>query len=228
MKDLVRWSKVKKEQLCRVEDPFFSTSIIREYLKSMRYVQKIHGVSDLLRECGLYDPLNLDSIQIDRVLSRVASGEWMLIRNEAFKPIDLEGNWYAKMCSNRFDTDRLLNTISTTMGPGKWKIVDIRVNKFASSAAFVANFLASRGDEGRIFLSSGKDFANTTRTVTQRWVPLGNEERDFTSSSAIHRYGEEHKITQIYVEADDAWDISGSSWHWRPVVADEEYEFKGK
>ncbi|QXH36248.1 hypothetical protein [Pseudomonas muyukensis] len=228
MEDLVRWSKVKKEQLCRVEDPFFSTSIIREYLKSMGYAQKIYGVSDLLGECGLYGSIDLDGVQVDRVLSRVASGEWMLIRNEAFKPIDLEKCWYAKMCNNSFDSDWLLNTLSATMGSGKWKIVDIRVNKLSSGAAFVANFLVSRGDEGRVFLSSGKDFANTTRTVTQRWVPLGSEERDFASSSAVHRYGKEHKITQIYVEADDAWDISGFSWHWRPVVADEEYELKDK
>jgi len=104
----------------------------------------------------------------------------------------------------------------------------MRVNKLASSAAFVANFLTSRGDEGRVFLSSGKDFANTTRTVTQEWVPLDEDEQDFSPSSAIHRYGMERKVTQIYVEADDAWDVSGASWHWRPIIANEEYELKDK
>ncbi len=31
---------------------------------------------------------------------------------------------------------------------------------------------------------------------------------------------------QYYVEAEDHWDISGASWHWRPVLANEIYEFK--
>lgn len=226
MENLVCWSRVRKEQLCKVEDPFFSESIIRNYLKSMGYVREIYGVSDLLKECGLYGSIDLDDIQLNRAVGRVASGEWMLIRDEPFKPIDLEACWFAKMCNRHFDSNWLINTVSATRGPGKWKIADIRVNKFASSAAFVANFLASRGDEGRVFLSSGKDFANTTRTVTQTWVPLDIEDREFASSSAIHRYGAQHETTQIYVEADDAWDVSGSSWHWQPVIANEEYEFK--
>ncbi|MCY1459378.1 hypothetical protein D9M71_768460 [compost metagenome] len=96
----------------------------------------------------------------------------------------------------------------------------------ASGTAFIANFLASRGDEGRVFLSAGKDYANTTRTVTQEWVPLESEERDFAPSSAIHKYGVVRKTTQIYVEADDHWDVTGASWHWRPVIANEVYEFK--
>jgi hypothetical protein len=28
------------------------------------------------------------------------------------------------------------------------------------------------------------------------------------------------------VQADDAWAITGESWHWRPVVPDEEYEYR--
>ncbi|MCM8911333.1 hypothetical protein LJD21_04000 [Pseudomonas inefficax] len=156
MEKLTRWTNVRTDDLCRVEDPFFSTGIIRDY------------------------------------------------------------------------GDFLINTVSAMSGPGKWKITSIRVNKPASSAAFVANFLTSRGDEGRVFLSSGKDFANTTRTVTQEWVPLDEEEQYFSPSSAIHRYGMERKVTQVYVEADDAWDVSGTSWHWRPIIANEEYELKDK
>lgn len=49
-----------------------------------------------------------------------------------------------------------------------------------------------------------------TRTVTQEWVPLDEEEQDFSPSSVIHRYGMERKVTQIYAEADDAWDVSGA------------------
>lgn len=228
METLTRWTSVKKEELCKVEDPFFSVSIVRDNLRSRSYVQELSGITDLLRECGLYCSISLTGDQIESALRPVESGEWMLIKDEPFKPIDINKCWYAKLCSSRGDGEWLINIPSTAYGPGKWKIEDVRVNKAASSAAFFANFLTSRGDEGRVFLSSGKDFANTTRTVTQKWVPLGNEERDFASSSAIHRYGTERKVTQIYVEADDAWDVSGTSWHWRPVIANEEYEFKDK
>lgn len=228
MEKLTRWTNVRPDDLCRVEDPFFSTGIIRDYLQSRGYVKEIFGVTELLRGCGLYGSVRLASDQIDRALRPVASGEWMLIKDRPFKPINLEGNWYARTCSKRGDDDFLINTVSAMSGPGKWKIRSMGVNKFASSAAFVANFLTSRGDEGRVFLSSGKDFANTTRTVRQEWVPLDEEEQDFSPSSAIHRYGMERKVTQIYVEADDAWDVSGASWHWRPIIANEEYELKDK
>ena len=229
LEKLARWTAVKKEDLRKVEDPFFAVSIIRDNLISRGYVREIYGVTELLKECGLYySSVSLVGDQIDRALRPVASGEWMLIKDEPFKPINIEENWYARICSRQNDGDHLINTVSEMSGPGKWKITSMHVNKFASSAAFVANFLVSRGDEGRVFLSSGKDFANTTRTVTQEWVPLNDEERNFALSSVIHRYGMERKITQIYVEADDAWDVSGSSWHWRPVIANEEYELKQK
>lgn len=229
MEKPTRWTDVRKEELCKVEDPFFAVSIIRDNLKSRGYVREVCGVTELLKECGLYySSVSLVSDQIDKALTPVASGEWMLIKDEPFKPISIEENWYARICSRKNDVDFLINTVSDVSGPGKWKITSMRVNKIASSVAFVANFLVSRGDEGRAFLSSGKDFANTTRMVTQEWVPLGTEDRNVASSSANYRYGMERKVTQIYVEADDAWDVSGASWHWRPVIANEEYELKQK
>ncbi|MBK4988952.1 hypothetical protein [Pseudomonas sp. S36] len=227
MEKLTRWTAVSKEDLRKVEDPFFAVSIIRDNLNSRGCVREIYGVTELLKECGLYySSVSLVGDQIDRALGPVASGEWMLIKDEPFKPINIEENWYARICSRQNDGDHLINTVSGMSGPGKWKITSMQVAKFASSAAFFANFLVSRGDEGRVFLSSGKDFANTTRTVTQEWVPLNAEERNVALSSIIHRYGMERKTTQVYVEADDAWDVSGSSWHWRPVIANEEYELK--
>jgi len=45
-------------------------------------------------------------------------------------------------------------------------------------------------------------------------------------ASAVNQYGTEPKTQQHYVKADDHWDISGASWHWRPVLANEVYEFK--
>jgi len=226
MDKLTRWTNVTKDELCKVEDPFFSVSIVRSILMSRGYVSEIKGIDDLLRACGVYGSVRLTSNAIDRVLRPVASGEWMLIKNEPFKPIDIEKCWCARVRSQCVDDTYLLNTASAISGPGKWRTVAVQINKFSSGAAFFANFLTSRGDEGRVFLSSGKDFANTTRTVSQKWVPLDTEDRGFAKASVIHRYGLEREVTQIYVEADDAWDVSGSSWHWRPVVANDEYEFK--
>lgn len=229
MEKIASWTDVRKEDLYKVEDPFFAVSLIRDNLKSRGNVREVRGVTELLKECGLYySSVSLMNDQIDRALRPVASGAWMLIKDEPFKPINTEENRYARICSRQNAGDFLINTVSEVSGPGKRKITSIRVNERASSAAFVANFLVSRGDEGRAFLSSGKDYANTTRTVIQEWVPLDTEERNFAFSSAIHRFGMERKVTQIYVEADDAWDVSGASWHWWPVVANEEYEFKHK
>lgn len=157
METLTRWTAVKKEDLRKVEDPFFAVSIIRDNLKSRGYAREIDGVTELLKECGLYySSVGLVGDQLDRALRPVASGEWMLIKNEPFKPINTEENWYARNCSRRNDSDYLINTVSKVSGPGKWKITSMRVNKIASSAAFFANFLVSRGDEGRVFYRQGR------------------------------------------------------------------------
>jgi hypothetical protein len=160
------------------------------------------------------------------VLRPVERGEWLLLKDKPFRPIDPERYSGSRFCKSKVELQQFAASSVCGEGAGKWKIVNIELNKVASGAAFLANFLTSRGDEGRVFLSSGKDFANTTRTVTQRWVPLSEGEREFSRSSAVHQYGTERKTQQHYVEADDHWDISGASWHWRPVLANEVYEFK--
>ena len=48
-----------------------------------------------------------------------------------------------------------------------------------TGVALAANFVTSRGDEGRFFASDGKDHANTRRVLSQRWVPLSENERSF-------------------------------------------------
>lgn len=75
--------------------------------------------------------------------------------------------------------------------------MDVRRRKIASGAAFFGNFLASLSDEGRVFLSDGKDYANTTRVVTQKWVPLGDEELYIAASSAIYKCGEVKETVQF-------------------------------
>jgi len=46
------------------------------------------------------------------------------------------------------------------------------------------------------------------------------------ASSAVHRYGEERRITKTFQEGDDAWAVGGKSWHWTPVTADQIFEKK--
>lgn len=62
--------------------------------------------------------------------------------------------------------------------------------------------------------------------MTQKWIPLGDEELYIAASSAIYKYGEVKETVQIYVQGDYAWEVSGNVWYWRPVIADEVYELK--
>lgn len=79
MEKLTRWTNVRTDDLCRVEDPFFSVGIIRGNLQSRSYVQEISGVTELLRECGLYGSLSLTSDQILR------SGFRLIIKSGIFR-----------------------------------------------------------------------------------------------------------------------------------------------
>ncbi len=58
-----------------------------------------------------------------------------------------------------------------------------------TGVALAANFVTSRGDEGRFFASDGKDHANTRRVLSQRWVPLGENERSFARLSVSGGFG---------------------------------------
>ncbi|MFK3773875.1 hypothetical protein [Pseudomonas sp. NPDC089406] len=221
------------------ETPFFALSHVERALVNPFWLP---GLIDLIRDCGFYTNQCLEPMPKKIILSRVEKEDWLLACADPFvpfKPANYDfwsGAWYRGYESSNESVGRQVErvalkvepAVSATSGPGKWKITSIRVNRLASSAAFVANFLVSRGEEGRAFLSSKKDYANTTRTVTQAWVPLGKNELNFAPSSANHKYGQERIVTQIFVEADDAWDVSGSSWHWRPVIKNEEYEFNDK
>lgn len=89
------------------------------------------------------------------------------------------------------------------------------------------NRLTSMGDTGRAFFSEGKDLMHTKRDKIQEWRTLpADTYEDVINNSAIHRYGEQRTITQTFLEGDDAWSVSGASWHWMPVVADDVNEKK--
>lgn len=118
-----------------------------------------------------------------------------------------------------------------TYGPGYWKTKDNDYHGLKNLGVLAINRATSMGDEGRVFLSDGKDLANTTREKIQVWTTLPHNitvdnKKIIEGRSVIRRYGEERKTYQKYMESDDAWTVSGSSWQWLPGISDEDYEFK--
>ncbi|WP_241199766.1 type VI secretion system Vgr family protein [Erwinia billingiae] len=110
-------------------------------------------------------------------------------------------------------------------GPGHWVTIDHDYHGLKNTAIMAINRLTSMGDEGRVFGSEGKDYINTKRDKIQEWQPLPSDAADETDQkSAVHRYGEQRKVTQTFLEGDDAWAITGQSWHWQPTTADDVYE----
>lgn len=110
-------------------------------------------------------------------------------------------------------------------GPGHWVTVDHDYYGLKNTAIMAINRLTSMGDEGRVFGSEGKDYMNMKRDKIQEWQPLPSDATDETEQqSAVHRYGEQRKVTQTFLEGDDAWAVTGQSWYWQPTTADDVYE----
>lgn len=214
---------VWKEEISRIEDPFFAQFVVRDLLQ--RNTQ-LCGLSEFLGDCSLPVGRALLGDEIERASKLVGEGRWFLVREEVRYPIDVACYPSLKWAQSKTDCQLHESRYAEAAGPGKWSTFSIDADRLWSSVAFAANFLSSRGDEGRLFASEGKDYANTRRVVSQRWVPLKASECDFARLSTVHRYGTVRRTTQYFVEASDDWAISGQSWHWRPVVANEVYEFR--
>ncbi len=113
-------------------------------------------------------------------------------------------------------------------GPGHWVTVDEDYHGLKNAAVLFLSRLTSMSEEGRLFGSEGKDYANTKRDKIQEWKRLPPDaEESSISQSAVHKYGEQRRITQTFLEGEDPWDVRGTSWYWQPVVADDIYEGKG-
>lgn len=112
-------------------------------------------------------------------------------------------------------------------GAGQWVTIDDDYHGLKNTAILALNRLTSMGDEGRLLGSSGKDYQNTKRDKVQQWQPLPEDaEEHLVAESAVHKYGATRRIPQTYLEGNDAWAVSGNSWHWQPVTADVVYEKK--
>ncbi|WP_420820645.1 bacteriophage T4 gp5 trimerisation domain-containing protein, partial [Serratia microhaemolytica] len=150
------------------------------------------------------------------------NGDWTIEGQEAapITPTDTTINSSAQQASN---------TLAPSSGPGRWVTIDNDYHGISNTMIMAINRLTSMGDEGRLFGSEGKDFMNTIRDKIQAWQPLpDNASLNQAENSAIHPYGTVRKIKQRFLEGDDTWQITGKSWHWQPVVADEVYETKDK
>ena len=223
MERLAIWRKVRAEELVNVEDPFFAVSQVRDNMLGRR---DLSGIKEFMEANGLLSHRAPTADAMRAALKRVEEGEWLLVKDKPISSVDVKRYGYVRMCMEEGKAQCLDAPGISGQGPGKWRTISISAKKGVSALALAGNLLASLADEGRVFLSDGKDFANTVRVIAQRWVPLGGDELSFARSSAVHQYGEVREILQHYVEFDDQWDITGRSWHWRPVVANEVYEFK--
>ena len=110
-------------------------------------------------------------------------------------------------------------------GPGVWVTKDYDYLGLANTAIGLLNRLTTMGDEGRAVGSDGKDFKNTMRDVIQEWQPLSEDApSSLVEKSVKHKYGTVRRKRQKFLEGNDNWAVSGSSWHWVPVIANKEFE----
>ncbi len=220
MERLSHWRTLDREDLSKVESPFFARSIVKDVLEGHRYPYERDALSRL---CGTSLATDLAKLSHEDVLWQVERAMLLLVRDDVINPINVRDYGHLTWCRPKecFHEESPVHS-----GPGKWVTVKVEADGLRSGVAVLANWVTSRGDEGRLFFSAGKDYANTVQTVTQQWVMLAELEQGVAHRSVSRWYGAERKIRQIYVEADDPWQVSGKSWHWRPVVAHESYEYK--
>lgn len=223
MEKLVRWTKVQTEHLAQIESPTFAR---RRVESALRHDEYLVGLDELIRSCTHSSPLRAATSCTETLLAHVEHGRWLLITPRPLRPFVSGGLGHYPHLSWCQSNPGCPSTSVLHEGPGKWRTVDISVDMGKSALAFAANLLVSRGED-RMFLSEGKDYSNTVRTITQRWTPLEEHELRMSLRSTKRNYGEIRHIRQVYVEADDHWPVDGKSWHWRPVVADTIYEQKG-
>lgn len=213
MQRLIPHKEIENYDLTKIESPYFAGIKVREFFRAPYALQ---GLCELLAECNVSPVRCSGNNDQRRVLDKLASGDWLFVMDWPFLPLSRECRVkYGHLMGRRL-----------YVGPGKWEKVSIDYDGVKNTAILAANRLASMGDEGRMFLSDGKDLANTTRVMTQRWVRLDSRDDQLTHRSVERRYGELRQIKQRYLEGDDNWQQGGKSWHWQPVTPDTAYEYK--
>ncbi|MDH1656888.1 hypothetical protein N5E96_18040 [Pseudomonas mosselii] len=219
MDKLIRRSELSKEDLKRVEDPFFAVSKVKH---ALLYDGYLWGKTEFLEAGGIRFGQRYSEKDLEKALEKIKDGSWLFLTSEPFNPIRIDGYLGTTQCFPVSEAAPSQSEIEK--GPGKWRTIDIDYDGLKNTFAMLQNRLGSLGDEGRVFGSEGKDFDNTTRVVTQQWVPLDSHDDHLASRSVVHPYGKLRAVTQRYLEGDDKWQISGKSWYWQPVLPHETYE----
>lgn len=213
MKRLISRTEIEKYDLEKIESPYFAQIKVREFFRAP---YALEGLSELLFECNVFTNSCPVEKHRRRVLEKLAAGDWLFAMDRPFLPLSRECRVkYGYLMGRRL-----------YIGPGKWEKVSIDYDGVKNTAIIAANRLVSMGDEGRAFLSDGKDLANTTRGLTQKWVRLDSRDDQLTHRSVERRYGELRTIKQRYMEGNDNWQVGGKSWHWQPVTPDIAYKYE--
>lgn len=86
MDRICEWRDVWKEDLERVEDPFFACSIVQRALLQNTILR---GLCDFQKACGLPQGRPVLQDDIGRALKLVEDGRWFLIREQPISPTDV-------------------------------------------------------------------------------------------------------------------------------------------
>lgn len=228
MKNIIPRRDAHRYEAQMIEAPYLAKIEIERALNSPRDVR---GLTDLLNELHISVSDCQSEHQKRRILESIERGDWLVVSDRPFVPLSVKDlHVGAQLSPKRLAVDMqtsLARKIALAKGPGKWVKKDIQYDRTSNAVALVANRIASLGDEGRVAGSDGKDYANTTRTMIQEWTPLMVSESHLAERSVQRSYGELRHVKQRYFENSDNWQVAGSSWHWQPVTADVEFEFKG-
>ncbi|MDH0746525.1 hypothetical protein N5D61_09225 [Pseudomonas sp. GD03842] len=229
MKKVIPRASARHYSLNSIESPLFAAF---EVERALANPYDLEGLVELIDDAHIA----LSDCRLEyhkrSILERMERAEWLLVTDRPFKPLKIsELTGTAKFNLRSLSVAPALHVakrMTLTGGPGRWVTKGIEYDTARNAVFFAANWLTSRGDEGRMFLSEGKDYANTSRTVVQEWQPLMDGQMHLRDKSVSRYYGEQRRIGQQFVEAEDHWQISGTSWHWRPTIGNITYELKGE
>lgn len=222
---VVPFAKASRYPLCSLEDPLFARFNVE---RALPRPSEICGLVDLISECRIALSDCTWEYHKRPILEKIECADWLLVMDRPFQPLTLKKlKRHTIRSLEGFHSEEgsvALRRLLLAAGPGRWVTKDIKYDIATNVVAFASNWLTSRGDEGRPFWSEGKDYANTFRTIIQEWQRLPDDKLHLEAKSIARYYGDVRHIRQQYVQADDHWQISGSSWHWRPVQSDIDYE----
>ncbi|MBC3474729.1 MAG: hypothetical protein ACOKSU_01540 [Pseudomonas sp.] len=233
---LIPRSKADVHCSFRFETPFFAVYRVSE---SLLRPDDLPGLHELIQECGFSPHECLFEYAKNITLKKVGDGDWLLACSEPispFKPKRAEfwplhsshGQDYLESVTDsaRAEVFSAGSNPTETSGPGKWLLKVIDNDALWNILAIASNRTGTIANEGSMFFSDGKDWANTSRTLTHEWTRLADDEQHFESGSAVYRYGTLKKTVQKYVESDDNWAVKGLSWYWVPVTPNIIFERK--